>query len=167
VHGGGLALFETLPRPALGVSLGVGIRVGRRFRLGWSALFSPGSELELAGGAVDTQLWAGRFDGCYGLWPGAGLSGCLGAVAGVWSATGDFALAGRDATPAWVAVAGGLSLRWPARASFGLQVGAELLVHVLRPELLVNLGAGTGRRREETLFPVGAALSLGVFGTLR
>jgi hypothetical protein len=167
VHGGAVGLLEVLPEPSLGATLGVGIRVGDRLRLAWSALLSPGAELELAGGAVDAALWAGRFDGCYALWPRLGLSGCVGAVAGVWSVSGDFALASRDATPAWVALAGGVELRWPAQAAFGLRAGAELLAQVLRPELQVNLGTPGGPRRGETAFPVGAAASIGIFGALR
>jgi hypothetical protein len=114
--------FELGPHPLLDVRL--------------SALGSAGIDRAVVGGLLDAGLGAGRVDLCAGgpsRWR-ARPRGCAGLAAGAvrWVARG--VPNSRADVAAWLAGALAAELRVALTAQVGLQLGAGLLVPILRPE---------------------------------
>lgn len=110
------AAFGVLPAaaPFAALSLGLGPLHGASLRLG--ALATPEVGAGLGRGRVETQLWAGRADGCLGSGPGRIEGrGCAGLFYGRGSARGAGFSPSRDDAFPWF----GAALRFEARVALG------------------------------------------------
>ncbi len=144
------AAFGALPTPAplAALSLGVGPFHGASLRFG--ALATPEVGAGLGRGRVETQLVAGRGDGCLGTGP-ARLEGggCVGLFYGRGTAKGSgFSPSQKDAFP-WLAAALRVEARVAVAARVALVAGVDGFVALREVRLRVSDGQGAAVAERE------------------
>lgn len=143
------AMYDVVPGWSVGVAGGLHLRISGVAELRADVLWSPGGSATLATGRAEYELLAGRLLGC-GILPAGPyeLRGCVGLGAGRLSVVGRGFDQNATAGQPWVAGVGRAAVALPLAPWAAIGVGVDLVVPLLRPEVVVESAVGTvlGRR---------------------
>jgi len=130
--------LNVLPTPAAGAALGASYGVGS-FWLSAQGIYLPPQQASLTSErGAEISLLAASVSGCYWALAGTLAAGpCLKLEAGVLPAQGtsDQATSGNGR---WAAAAPGIAAQWQFARSWGLWVGADLVIPFVRDEFMLG-----------------------------
>jgi hypothetical protein len=130
--------LNVLPTPAVGAALGASYGVGS-FWLSAQGIYLPPQQAALTNErGADISLLAASLSGCYWALGGRLAAGpCMKLEAGVLPAQGvsDHATSGNGR---WAAVVPGIAAQWWLSGSWGLLLGAELVLPLVRDEFMLG-----------------------------